>query len=390
MSDIYIGQDKDGMWLIVCHGCGYSIRVETGDEALEIRKAHEQYCTESEGDDETEKAVKEITGRDVDECVINPQTVKEVDELRKLMGTLPLQQPKFETKFWRGVEGIQVKLIDCPRNIYKAIYTLATSCWGNKIDKWDDTKPEHRFTVVKAVLERQTLPLATEAGKFVFAVDNISRWSFDQIARARIGVVFSSLGTRDNNHLDMGFRVHEEIWKNPELLARFKKVCLAAKDEYKYIVEQGQGSWQTARSVLPISCIHRFSFAADLAALQNMCAKRMMFCEGEDTVAFAWLLREEIAKVYPMIANYLRPACDFAGKCVYYKSYGLSKLFGCLFAPCQRHPVKYDYATFNKSCSSKETISKQLGIHIMEPNEWKKLESFDDLSDIDKQYFRSV
>jgi len=326
-----------------------------------------------------------------------------ISDLRELMGTAPITRKgksDYKTEFFRGVKGISVKLIGSSENPYKDIYTLATSCWGYKIDKWADTEPEYRFLVVKAVLERQTLPLPLEAPQFTFAVENVSRWAFDQLARQRLGVVFSSMGTRDNDHRDIGFRVHEAIWRDPEMLKIYKETCLACKKAYVEIVDKGHGSWQTARSVLPISCLHRYSFSANYAAVQGMCANRMKFCEAEDVVAVAWLVREEIEKKFPLLAHYLRPGCDFSKNCDYHKSYSLSEAFGCLFASCGRHPVRNkkgeitddDYQTFNESCSDRDTIMGQLGIYIPSPDDpkWMKMpEKLEDLDPLDRELFES-
>ena len=314
---------------------------------------------------------------------------KHIDDLRRTMGTLPDMAPEFKTKFYKGCSGMSVKLIDYPHNPYKAMYTLATSCWGKKIDKWEDTSIEGRIMVIKAVLQRVALPLAYEAAQFTFACERIPRWAFDQIARARLGVVFSSQGTRDNNHLDAGFFEHDEIWNDPELKEAFENAAKQCKEVYKKIVEKGQGSWQAARSILPISNTHAFSFAANFAAVQSMLSKRLKFCEADATVGFAWLVKAEIDKKFPLLGKYLFPACDFANSCSYNKSYYLSNCFGCLFKPCGRNKStgNDDYASFNQSCSNRESIMEQLGIYIPTSEETREYLKEDILDPKDLVYF---
>lgn len=328
--------------------------------------------------------IEEMAKENVGDGAQRPEII---DEMRKIMGTLPDMKPEFKTEFLRGVESIEVKLIDHNVNPYKAMFDFATACWGKKLDKWGDTPVEGRVAVVQAVLQRKALPLALEIPGFTFTVSKVSRWAFDQIARARIGIVFSSMGTRDNNHLDMGFRVHESIYKNPDKLEKFMYNAIHSKDAYKYFVEQGQGSWQEARSLLPISCLHNFMFSANYVAVSNMISKRAKACEGEDVVAVAWLVKHEIAKVFPLLAAYLRPGCDFARKCQYHQSYSLSEAFGALFDSCGRWPEEngYKYAHQNGSCSDYETISRQLGIDIpgglqQRPEEYNPFESAIDMA----------
>lgn len=317
---------------------------------------------------------------------------EQTDEIRRIMGTLPSQSPEKKTDFYIGVSGMKdtVKYIDGTVNPYKSMFTLATSCWGKQIDKWEQTSPQGRFMVVLAVLKRQALPLAYEAPSFSFAVEKIPRWAFDQIARARLGIVFSSQGTRDNNHVDAGFFVHDEIAEDPVLFEAFKKAALQCKDVYELIITKGKGSWQSARSIFPISNTHAFSFSANFASLQNLLSRRMQFCEADATVAFAWLVQKEFEKYFPLLANFCRPGCDFSKKCGYNNAYSMSNKFGCLFAPCGRNPgVHHDYAEFNKCCTDKNKLEEQLGIKIKNPSDWIEFteDDYDKLDAKDKALF---
>jgi thymidylate synthase ThyX len=315
---------------------------------------------------------------------------EKIDELRKTMGTLPESNPEFKTDFYKGVTGMEVKLIDYSKNPYRSMYVLATSCWGKKIDKWKDTSLEGKYMVVKSVLQKMALPLAYEAPQFTFVCERIPRHSFDQIARARVGVVFSSQGTRDNNHQDCGFYMHDDIYDDPVLREEFANAALQCKNVYKMIVDKGKMNWQSARSILPISNTHAFSFSCNFAALQGMVSKRAKFCEADATCAFGWLLREEVKKQFPLLSKYLFPSCDLKGKCEYTKSYYLSNCFGCLFRPCGRNKVEgewSDYATINTVCSDREKIANQLKIHIPTAEEIRKELESDDLSDADRRLF---
>lgn len=307
--------------------------------------------------------------------------VAELLALREKLNTLPHQAPALDTRFFRGVEGIQVQLVDGPSNPYRAMVAMATSTWGSYAAdvarRWDEMEPEYRFAVVRSVMSYQALPLAMEAAQFTFTVSNVSRWSFDQIARARIGVVFASLGTRDNNHSDVAFRFHDATFDDPLKLSMAVNTALIAKSRYGEFVKAGVGSWQEARTLLPISCCHRFAMSINYAALRNLCSKRMSFSEAEDTVAVAWLLRERLlaGDAFPYLAAWLRPGCDYSRACGYHKAHTMAEAFGCLYKSCGRNPVKsaagmppidYEVADFNEACSDRETMIRQLGIEIPE------------------------
>lgn len=312
-----------------------------------------------------------------------------INDLRKVMGTLPTQEPKLETKFYKGVEGISVDLIDYPTNPYKAMYVLATSCWGSKINKWDDTSPENRFLVVKAVLERAALPLALEAASFTFVVEGPSRAAFDQLARTRVGAVFSAKGMRDNNWKNCGVRIPTSLYANEDLRLKITDEMEAVKTLYAHIVDQGKSSWQAARTVLPLYVVYGYSVCYNYASLLGVCGNRMKFCEMEDTVAVAWLMQREVNKVFPLLGSYLRPGCDKSGVCQYHKSYTLSEMFGCLFKECGRNPCNDSdgYAEFNETCTNYKDLEEQLGICITRPDEWPKYGCFEDLKVQDKILF---
>ena len=314
---------------------------------------------------------------------------EKINELREIMGTRPKEKTLLKTEFSEGVNGIIVELYDYPTNPYKAMFNMATSTWGNKIDKWSKASLEAKFMVVKAVLDFKSLPNAMETFSFTFGIENCSRSAFDQIARARIGAVFGSMGWRDNDHSDIGFRVPQSIWNDEDRLSEFKETCLVSKKNYHSLVNKGQSSWQDARAHLPISAFHNFSMAMNYMALRNFCNKRLKFCEQADTVAVAWLVRERVKEKFPLLGSYLRPSCDWKKVCEYHQEYAMSEAFGCLFKECGRNKclATDNYATFNLSCSDKDIIARQLDIVIPDCKEDLPIEKFNGLSDKDLELF---
>ena len=113
-------------------------------------------------------------------------------------------------------------------------------------------------------------------------------------------------------------------------------------------------------------------------ALQGMLAQRMAFCEQYDTVYTAWAMWAELHKKFPLLAVYCRPRCDIIKRCYYGDVYSLSILFGALFKPCGRWPVKESWATFlNLSAADPEEIDRELrknyGFRVPNPGEWDEL-----------------
>jgi len=289
-----------------------------------------------------------------------------IEKFKKEMKTAGSKKGYLSQRFYTGVQGITVKMIDHSKNPYRSIYEMALSCWGHYIEKWETSTPEQRFFIVCNSLFGNTLPLALESPQFTFAIEGCSRASFDQIARARLGVCFSAMGVRDNSHYNFPFRIPNSISENKSLQNEVEQIVKRINQVYDDIVKYRNGNWQAARCILPMNMCYNFSMSINLLSLINLCSKRMSFCEQEDTVAVAWLLRNEMSTKFPLLSYFLMPACDRVGKCLYSQNYKMSSLFGELFSPCHRNPSdnKKSNPVFNSACSDSELIGKQLGIDI--------------------------
>ena len=317
----------------------------------------------------------------------NEMTHQEMNEMRKEMGTLPNEENTPKTKFHIGVQGIKVDMIEWPDNPYRSIFEASVATWGNEKYglKWGRTTPENRFRVVKAALSGQTLPQALETANFMFRIRGASRSQFDQHARMRIGATFFSQGVRDNSRADGGFRIPTNIseLEDQKLLGDIIAHVKKGKELYREVLETGKGSYQSARSILPMGITHNYKWACNLQALKGYMAQRLQACEQEDTVFVAIATRNEIAGRFPLIASHLKPGCDYARKCTYHQAYTLSEMFGCLFAGCGRWKDENPYSTFNESCSDYNTMAQQGGIKLPQPLNWNEYETYESLEDVD-------
>jgi len=312
----------------------------------------------------------EILGINIEEWQEN------LDKLRKEMGTLPSEEDDqlLTDRMVVGCKEIEVKLVDWPNNPYRAIFEMAVATWGNKenwMHKWENTTVRGKQAVILAALSRKCLPTCLEAPKFTFAIQGPSRAAFDQFARHRIGVGIASIGTRDNSWRDADLRIPHVVDEDTLGGSFHQAAFTRIKEAYDQMGDMHH-SWQAARFILPMGTCHRWVMTVNYRALQDMMWQRLKFCEQFDTVGTAWLMRERIKEKFPLLAAFLRPGCDFVGKCQYHETYSLSELFGCLFAPCGRHPTKeeYTYATFNEACSNIKEIEEDLSIKIPRPRDW--------------------
>ncbi len=328
---------------------------------------------------------------------------KDIENLREAMGTLPSQNPQKTLDYENALDACYVKLVEYPNNPYKPIVRFCCSTWGSgKIDKnegstqkWEKLSPENRFRVVLSCLTGNTLPQAMETIDFLFEYNGVPRHTFDQFARMRIGATIASIGSRDNNKLDSPLILYPELYNDIindfQLKEAFESWLAKTKDLYEMILSKGSGSWQTARSVLPLSYNHSWTANINFLALKNQCSRRLMFCEESPIVLLFWKMRYEIKNRFPLLANFLRPACDSAKRCIYHEGpEGLTKLFSNLFASCNRYPTNEKYQEFNRSCSDPKEIKKY--VEIVEKDGWENytINDFEKIHEKDKELFFEV
>jgi thymidylate synthase ThyX len=294
---------------------------------------------------------------------------KDVDNMRAAMGTLPSQAPKKAYSWKNSLDALYVKMNDWTKNPYHAMTSMAAATWGDNetgsTGKWENLTPENRYRIVLSVLTGNTLPQAGEAVQFTFEVNGTPRHTFDQHARARVGTAFASIGTRDNNKLDADFLFYPDVCRrmeeDPTYRERVEQWIKTTKDLYEETISSGTGtgSWQSGRAFLPMSTNHSYVFTQNYLALKGQCARRLMACEESSIVALHIALRELVGRKFPLLANYLRPACDGARRCIYHEGpEGMTKYFSSLFACCGRWPTKEQYSEFNVSCSDYAELEK--------------------------------
>lgn len=303
---------------------------------------------------------------------------RNIRDLREVMGTNPAQGMERKDDIYVGCKGITVKMIDWPANPYEAIFEGVTATWGDSetwSNKYERTSDEGKLITLLATLGRKTLTEVLEAPKFSFAIEGASRAAFDQYARHRIGVGINSVGTRDNDWMDCSLRIPHEIADDPKQMKMHEEAFRAIKDAYETTIRTSKESWQSGRFILPMGVCHKWVMSANYLALQNMAFQRMKFCEQFDTVGVMWLIRDAISERYPLLAAFMRPGCDYAQDCQYHAKYGMSELFGCLFQGCGRWPTKNRerHAEFNRACSTKGEIAKDLKIQIPNGKEWTRI-----------------
>jgi thymidylate synthase ThyX len=289
-------------------------------------------------------------------------------ELIKELKDLCHEDPTINSNDIKTLKDLSVEIIDSTKNPYRTMFEMATQTWGEP-DKWSAASPELRFEIVKKVLDRKALPLALEAPYFAFQIKNISRAAFDQIARTRIGVVYAARGFKDNNLNYISMCIPDRLNREDKnkVIAHFN----ASKALYKNL-QKNNPNW-TARCIIPMYVSYNFIMVMHYATLQGFCANRMQTTEMPYTVATAWLMREAVKKEFPLLASYLRPACDWKKSDTTVQVNGFADELGVIHNSDYRQPgfdkSKYD-VRYDEPCTDISVIEKELHIHIPAPEEW--------------------
>ena len=302
------------------------------------------------------------------------------DELKTLCDEKTEPQAKV-TQFSK----LKVTVLDSTYNPYHSMFEMALQTWGNP-NKWAKASPELRFKVVKDVLDKKALPLALEVPYFVFQVNNVSRAAFDQIARSRIGTVYAARGFKDNdlNYTKFILPLHKLKKETTNSIREWYKVTKLLYNK----IQQEAPNW-VARSVIPMYTSYNFIMGIRFDALQRFCGNRMQTTEMPDTVAVAWLMRQAIKPQFPLLAEYLRPWCDWAHKDLTVAVNGFANELGVIHASDNRWPGFENFkgdVRYKEPCTDLNAVAHALNITIPGPKDWVDY-TFDTLKAVDRARF---
>lgn len=205
--------------------------------------------------------------------------------------------------------------------------------------------------------------------------------------------------TVHNCKLDSRFLFYDHIMQRMEKDPEYKKMVedwvKLTKDLYEDTISENGSSWQIGRAFLPQSINHSYVFGINYIALKSQMGRRLMFCEQEGIVTLHWLIKKEIDDRFPLLGQFMRPACDRAKKCIYMEGpEGMTRYFSNLYNGCGRWPVikkeNQEYKEFNHSCTLPERL-KELGIPIWDPEDYTHFgeNDYDKLDPKDKELFEN-
>jgi hypothetical protein len=238
----------------------------------------------------------------MDKKWMQKEAVNSIENLRRVVGTLPSENPGRSTNYLDLSTGCEVTLEDHSKNPYKAMFVTSTATWGdNKYEqKWEKTSLKGKLEVIKAVLTNNTLPQAREMVNFIFRVRGVPRWLFDYHTQVKF-TSFMSVGCRDNNKIDCDFIFDK---KKDSLLSR--QVFEDLKDLYQDVLADGNESWQSARTFLPQCYQHSYHFGQNLLSIASMNNFRSIDNDKDDALSKVYeKILKSIQVKFPLIAEHV-------------------------------------------------------------------------------------
>jgi len=222
--------------------------------------------------------------------------IPKTPEFDILFGQRPL------TRFRDYRKSIKVDLIkhDNKEEMLKGTYDFVKATWSQDGKESERASKEEMIDALNQMFEGKALQLGLETVNFIFRISGITRIDTHQLVRQRIGVTFSQMCSGDQfwNHRDC--LVEECIAQDKDLLDRYIRTTLIAKDLYATLNDSLKVSIQSSREILPQNLDLFIFMKVDLSTLLFFYKKRI------DNESQTWAIneiarqmQEEVCKVFP-------------------------------------------------------------------------------------------
>ena len=226
------------------------------------------------------------------------------------------------TEFKNNLENIKIELVQAPRyeDIRESCIAFANATWKDKPMTVSDvsnamqekTKDKFMFHI----FTNKILPTTMETIKLTFLISGICLQEVTHILRYR-RAVFSAECSGDKFLNDKDFVVPTSIENSAEFHARYKKLCLEAKQLYMDMVDSKEISTQDARYIMPRSLETYYYMSISLKdALIFIYDRIDKQIQPQSDNIIAYGMMTEIVKQYPLFAaifteDYIHRPADF-------------------------------------------------------------------------------
>ena len=162
-----------------------------------------------------------------------------------------------------------------------------------------------------------------EGVNFTLLIEGVSRSLMAQLTRHRIGVQFSIQSQRYVEYTDKNYKVYipPAISKNQEAIQEYSRIQEECFSSYKKLLALGIAA-EDARYVLPNATYTNITMTINLRALIHLMELRLCSRASLEIRQLMRIIKAEIVKIEPWLAEYLVPTCETHGFCTEHQCCG--------------------------------------------------------------------
>jgi thymidylate synthase (FAD) len=232
---------------------------------------------------------------------------------------LPTTPPgNYRSRLDRGVENIEVRLIDAPdpNEAARTVAAFAETTFGDIPDPRWMHSTEARKIAQDAAEFKHVIPNALETVALTFTIDGVSRACTHQLVRTRVGAGFGQFSQRANHLGGFNMRIPESFYQflDPKLLSRYIESLDHLNRFYNAAVDAGV-PYQDARFVVPEGVETSITVTYNLLALIGTVRRRVCNRMQWEINYIARRMADETVKQLPWVGKALRASCERTGTC---------------------------------------------------------------------------
>lgn len=198
---------------------------------------------------------------------------------------------------------MKVKLTRITENPILAIEEAASNCYNSEAT--GDGK------IMKHCIKSGHTSV-TEFADFTFHIEGVSRALSHQLVRHRLAS-YAQRSQRYCNEDGFGYVVPKSISDDSTALSYYQKCIGTIINTYRDLQELEIPN-EDARMVLPNACATCIEVKMNFRALMNFMNERLCTCAQWEIRKLAQLMKNEVVKQVPELAEYLVPKCEKNGK----------------------------------------------------------------------------
>ena len=162
-----------------------------------------------------------------------------------------------------------------------------------------------------------------EGVNFTLLIEGVSRSLMAQLTRHRIGIQFSVQSQRYVEYTDKNYEVYvpPTISKNQEAIQEYNRIQEECFSSYKKLLALDIAA-EDARYVLPNATYTNITMTINLRALIHLMELRLCSRASLEIRQLMRIIKAEIVKIEPWLAEYLNPTCEKLGFCIEHNGCG--------------------------------------------------------------------